>query len=126
MVSKKRKELRRRTKQEVDQASSGEGFLDSVKKTLVAEMKGLKEEKKLDMQENVISFGSALAGAGLGALSVSKGEISDDYEASENATNGYTISDDELLKKLLDAETDAGYNSNPMSDKVMGDMDYDY
>ena len=106
MVSEKRKELKKRTQDEVDKASSGESFVDSVKNTVSAMAKGSKEERKLDLQEGLTSLGAIVAG-GIVGKAVSDMQI----EPSIDKQQGFqvsVISDDDLLRKLEQAEIDAG------------------
>lgn len=106
MVSKKRKELRKRTQDEVDKVSSGESFVDSVKNTVFAMAKGSKEERKLDFQEGLTSLGAIVAGGVVGkALSDLQTEsLIDEQQGFQTSV----ISDGDLLRKLEQAEIDAG------------------
>lgn len=106
MVSKKRKELRRRTQDEVDKASSSESFVDSVKNTVFAMAQGSKEERKLDFQESLTSLGAIVAGGIVGkTVSDLQTEPSIDEQQGFQAS---VISDSDLLRKLEQAEIDAG------------------
>ena len=51
MASKARKELRSRTKEEVDRASSGELSMETLGNTIKAMYRGGKTERQLDKEE---------------------------------------------------------------------------
>ena len=107
MASKARKELRRRTKEEVDRASSGELSMETLGNTIKAMYRGGKAERQLDKEERLKTAGAALMGGLVGkAVSDIQGDLSKDAE--QISASGYSISDDELLSKLKQSEMNAG------------------
>lgn len=107
MASKARKELRSRTKEEVDRASSGELSMETLGNTIKAMYRGGKAERQLDKEERLKTAGAALMGGLVGkAVSDIQGDLSKDAE--QISVSGYSISDDELLSKLKQSEMNAG------------------
>lgn len=107
MASKARKELRSRTKEEVDRASSGELSMETLGNTIKAMYRGGKAERQLDKEERLNTAGAALMGALVGKT---VSDIQDDLnkDAGQISASGYSISDDELLSKLKQSEMNAG------------------
>lgn len=107
MASKARKELRSRTKEEVDRASSGELSMETLGNTIKAMYRGGKAERQLDKEERLKTAGAALMGGLVGkTVSDIQGDLSKDTEPI--SASGYIISDDELLSKLKQSEMNAG------------------
>ena len=107
MASKARKELRSRTKEEVDRASSGELSMETLGNTIKAMYRGGKAERQLDKEEGLKTAGAGLMGALVGkTVSDIQGDLSKDAERI--SASGYSISDDELLSKLKQSEMNAG------------------
>ena len=107
MASKARKELRSRTKEEVDRASSGELSMETLGNTIKAMYRGGKAERQLGKEERLKTAGAALMGGLVGkAVSDIQGDLSKDAE--QISVSGYSISDDELLSKLKQSEMNAG------------------
>lgn len=107
MASKARKELRSRTKEEVDRASSGELSMETLGNTIKAMYRGGKAERQLDKEERLKTAGAALMGGLVGkAVSDIQGDLSKDAE--QISVSGYSVSDDELLSKLKQSEMNAG------------------
>ena len=107
MASKARKELRSRTKEEVDRVSSGELSMETLGNTIKAMYRGGKAERQLDKEERLKTAGAALMGGLVGkAVSDIQGDLSKDAE--QISASGYSISDDELLSKLKQSEMNAG------------------
>ena len=107
MASKARKELRSRTKEEVDRASSGELSMETLGNTIKAMYRGGKAERQLDKEERLKTAGAALMGGMVGkTVSDIQGDLSKDAERI--SASGYSISDDELLSKWKQAEMNAG------------------
>ena len=107
MASKARKELRSRTKEEVDRASSGELSMETLGNTIKAMYRGGKAERQLDKEERLKTAGAALMGGLVGkTVSDIQGDLSKDAERI--SASGYSISDDELLSKLKQSEMNAG------------------
>lgn len=65
MVSKARKQLRAKTKNQVNEAASKDLSMGTLKNTVLAEMSGWGQEKVLDLKEGLM-HGAAI-GAGIGA-----------------------------------------------------------
>lgn len=106
MVSKKRKELRRLTNENVDKAASGELTFDTLKNTVVAMAKGVREERKLDREEMLSSLGVAVSGGVIGKMSSDiQGKLSQEERDGFKSTS---ISDADLLSRLQQVEMDAG------------------
>ena len=107
MASKARKELRSRTKEEVDRASSGELSMETLGNTIKAMYRGGKAERQLDKEERLKTAGAALMGGLVGkTVSDIQGDLSKDAERI--SASGYSISDDELMSKLKQSEMNAG------------------
>lgn len=107
MASKARKELRSRTKEEVDRASSGELSMETLGNTIKAMYRGGKAERQLDKEEHLKTAGAALMGGLVGkTVSDIQGDLSKDAERI--SASGYSISDDELMSKLKQSEMNAG------------------
>ena len=107
MASKARKELRSRTKEEVDRSSSGELSMETLGNTIKAMYRGGKAERQLGKEERLKTAGAALMGGLVGkAVSDIQGDLSKDAE--QISVSGYSISDDELLSKLKQSEMNAG------------------
>lgn len=107
MASKARKELRSRTKEEVDRASSGELSMETLGNTIKAMYRGGKAERQLDKEEYLKTAGAALMGGLVGkTVSDIQGDLSKDAERI--SASGYSISDDELMSKLKQSEMNAG------------------
>ena len=107
MASKARKELRSRTKEEVDRASSGELSMETLGNTIKAMYRGGKAERQLDKEERLKTAGAALMGGLVGkTVSDIQGDLSKGTEPI--SASGYIISDDELLSKLKQSEMNAG------------------
>ena len=107
MASKARKELRSRTKEEVDRASSGELSMETLGNTIKAMYRGSKAERQLDKEERLKTAGAALMGGLVGkTVSDIQGDLSKVTEPI--SASGYSISDDELLSKLKQSEMNAG------------------
>lgn len=107
MASKARKELRSRTKEEVDRVSSGELSMETLGNTIKAMYRGGKAERQLDKEERLKTAGAALMGGLVGkTVSDIQGDLSKNTEPI--SASGYIISDDELLSKLKQSEMNAG------------------
>ncbi len=118
MASKARKELRSRTKEEVDRASSGELSMETLGNTIKAMYRGGKAERQLDKEERLKTAGTALMGGLVGkTVSDIQGELSKDA----GQVSGYSISDDELLSKLKQAEINTGLSQSDV--QIGRDMD---
>jgi hypothetical protein len=120
MASKARKELRSRTKEEVDMASSGELSMETLGNTIKAMYRGGKAESQLDKEEGLKMAGTGLMGALVGkTVSDIQGVLSKDAE--QISASGYSISDDELLSKLKQSKMNAGISGPDV--QVGCDMD---
>ena len=120
MASKARKELRSRTKEEVDRASSSELSMETLGNTIKAMYRGGKAERQLDKEEGLKTAGAALMGGLVGkTLSDIQGDLSKDAERI--SASGYSISDDELMSKLKQSEMNAGISGPDI--QVGCDMD---
>lgn len=120
MASKARKELRSRTKEEVDRVSSGELSMETLGNTIKAMYRGGKAERQLDKEEGLKTAGAALMGGLVGkTLSDIQGDLSKDAE--QISASGYSISDDELLSKLKQSEMNVGISGPDV--QVGCDMD---
>lgn len=120
MASKARKELRSRTKEEVDRVSSGELSMETLGNTIKAMYHGGKAERQLDKEECLKTAGAALMGGLVGkTVSDIQGVLS--KEAEQISASGYSISDDELLFKLKQSEMNVGISGPDV--QVGCDMD---
>lgn len=120
MASKARKELRSRTKEEVDRVSSGELSMETLGNTIKAMYRGGKAERQLDKEEGLKTAGAALMGGLVGkTVSDIQGVLSKDAE--QISASGYSISDDELLSKLKQSEMNVGISGPDV--QVGCDMD---
>ena len=93
MASKARKQLRAKTKQQVNEAASKDLSMGTLKNTVLAEMSGWGQEKVLDLKEGLVHAGAIGAGIGAGALA---SKLSHDEPT-----------DDELLQKFENIEGDS-------------------